>query len=286
MISAGVHADELASKSFAGKDDLEAMFASLVKRDQFGYTLLGLKPVALSGYFIKEPWTNILLGISPSGVFWSQWKQWKRFSTHFNFPNFIFLEEPFASCPEISFIFLIHKPSFKNAIIKHRGIFEGVLGSDLDENKILNALESRTTTLQASLKYNEMLLGILLGFGEESSRLYAQRQEISGPVPVPFALREKPSLGFQSVEEELQHIENQLVIREDVQEMLCDLQPLQFASPKDSLEAKQIRRLFQSHRLKVMEFFREKLYLDVSLHLLMNESQPFDTKSKNFGRDF
>jgi hypothetical protein len=153
---------------------LERFFQVLIKSDGLGYTLFGSKPVCLSAYFSTVPLGNMLRGCNSHAIK-SGWQVWKKHESHFSHPNYLIFEE--RECVdgiEIHVLYFINKKKLLGTLNQHRKLFEQELKRGIDPEEFLYEIEQKQM-LSALLKGHEGLLGVLLGYGVESSMNYHRR---------------------------------------------------------------------------------------------------------------
>jgi hypothetical protein len=116
------------------------------------------------------------------------WHAFKRNEHLFFHPRFIFSEHVFESgnnC-KILHIYLINKESLNNYLNNNRSLFQKTLGSEFSVETCIAQLEAGVP-LPKLLNNDDMLLGILLGYGVESSlafkELRSQCTESYAPPP-------------------------------------------------------------------------------------------------------
>jgi hypothetical protein len=146
-------------------------------RDHFAYTLFSDKPISLSGDFTITPTNHILYGSRCGGCFWHEWKTWNKYKNNFTITNYILFDEPSETFKDDRIVVLINKKAFINAIKKHSDVFDEILGQHIQAENLLRAIESKQVSFQRAIKNNELLWGILLGYGEHNAKLYAEREE-------------------------------------------------------------------------------------------------------------
>jgi len=98
------------------------------------------------------------------------WRAFKKNEHLFPHPHFIFTasEVNFDKNFKVLHIYLINKKSLESCLDKHQLIFKEILGQGFDSKFFIKALE-QGHPLDCLIHKNEVLLGILLGFGEKSS---------------------------------------------------------------------------------------------------------------------
>ena len=169
----------LSQLSECDKQDLNDLFHVLMDDDQFSYTLFGDKPVSLSGDYIITPDEDKLSGISSGEIFWQKWAVWKRNQERFSISHYLFIEEPAYNRRDSTmvFIFFINKKAFMETVNKNIQAFRDVLGYNVAASELLEKMK-KENAFMSLLKDNEMLLGILLGYGENNAKLYARRMSL------------------------------------------------------------------------------------------------------------
>lgn len=198
------------------RQSLEKLFHILLDEDQFCYTLFGDKPVSLSGDYVITPYQETLSGRPSGDIFWRKWAIWKKFQENLSITKYIFIEEPAYNCPDgtIGFIFFVNKQAFLDTVDQHIQTFRGILGQEITATKLLAEIE-RKHAFMATLKGSELLLGILLGYGENNARLFARRVQLRKFISAQTSLswpekRPLPAQGFSSIEEEEKFLGQQL----------------------------------------------------------------------------
>lgn len=149
-----------------------SLFSSLIE-DHFAYTLFADKPVSLSAHFVLTPWENTLEKISPDGLFWKKWKVFQSYQNRLPLKNFILIQEPSKTKNwQIANIILINKQAFIKTLKRHLKIFESVLGHKVNPQEMLKNIEEGKIAFADSINDNQMLWGILLGYGSHNAALY------------------------------------------------------------------------------------------------------------------
>jgi hypothetical protein len=158
------------------KEAIHSLFASLVS-DHFAYTLFADKPVSLSGDFTITPMNNILCGFRCGSRFWNRWEVWDRYKHKFKLTNYVLIEEHSEISKNNSLVILINKKAFIETIKKHTRLFDNILGKHIQAENLLKEIESKRVSFQSAINNNELLWGILLGYGKHNATLYAERDK-------------------------------------------------------------------------------------------------------------
>jgi len=108
------------------------------------------------------------------------WRAFKRHEHLFPHPNFLFEEqcsEDDGCCGyyKLMGINIINKHSLEKCLDQHLDLFKEALGEEFDCRQFIAKLENGSS-LGSLTNEDEMLLGILLGFGEESSKTFKDVQ--------------------------------------------------------------------------------------------------------------
>ncbi len=138
------------------------------------------KPVCLASVWLKSPkrlFTDVL---------WIKGlRAFKKHEHLFPHPNFIFNIETIGEDDKWKSInlYVINKRALSKCLIKNSHIFQEKLGEHFNFSQFVSQLENGIG-LSFLIDNNEMLLGILLGYGEESCRLYqTMRSNYKSMVP-------------------------------------------------------------------------------------------------------
>src|SRR5262249_19654421 len=148
---------------------------SLVNDSHFGYTLFGDKPVSIASYFKITPWENFIELGQCDEIFWKRWKIWEKYRDQFNIQNYLLLKENSLKVDEI---LIINKRNFLDTVVNYLDVFETILKKKINPKEFLSEIEQCQVSFYDSIQNNEMLLGILLGYGKHNSFLFYQRQKI------------------------------------------------------------------------------------------------------------
>lgn len=159
------------------KEDINLLFSYLIKKDQFAFTLFGDKPVSFSGYFILTPWENIIEQVPAYPNFSKSWQIWEKYKNLFTFKNYLILNEKDdqKNC-KMSHIIIINKKAFLKTIYQHLSLFESILRHKVIPEQLLSDIESGKISFRNSINNNQMLWGILLGYGKHNAILYNRRE--------------------------------------------------------------------------------------------------------------
>ena len=113
------------------RDRLEYLFRKMILQDDFGYTLLGQKPLSLASYmdpFSSKKTLIFFDAILPKNLRLKRgWQTWEKYQHLFCNPSFALWREksPWIDCAHV--ILLINKPSAKLLLDKQQADFQEVL---------------------------------------------------------------------------------------------------------------------------------------------------------------
>ena len=150
---------------------MKVFFDQAVKYDQAAHVLyFDNKPACLTGPFLSNQNKTFKDTLSFKG-----WRAFKKNEHLFPHPNFIFTENLFGSSDDFKVlqIYLINKEVLKSCLTKHKTLFQEILGSEFSLEEFISQLESGCS-IPSLLHEDEMLLGIILGYGEESAQAFKE----------------------------------------------------------------------------------------------------------------
>ncbi|MCC5833084.1 MAG: hypothetical protein JJU12_08620 [Chlamydiales bacterium] len=124
------------------------------------------KPVSLTGPAIQHADRSYQDLLCLKG-----WRAFKRRQHLFPHPNFIFSEHLYDGGRECKVldIYIINKPALEKCLGEYQAAFREVLGEDFSPGRFIANLE-HGEPLPKLVCQDQMLMGILLGYGEESAR--------------------------------------------------------------------------------------------------------------------
>lgn len=155
-------------------------FDFIIKIDQAGHVLcFDTKPVCLTCLALKDKHKSFNDILCLKG-----WIAFKKHEASFPHPNFIFNEILFddGDC-KILDIYIINKSALKKCLIANESLFKTCLDDSFNIEIFIKQLENGQNLISL-INEDELLLGILMGFGEEASRAY-QVQNINGRSSTP-----------------------------------------------------------------------------------------------------
>lgn len=154
------------------KLQLEYFFDTAVKRDHLGHVLFfSTKPACLSVINITE---------KDQELFAQGWSVWESKKDLFQHPNFVVYKEV---CENRIYIYFINKKTLLSLATSKEPQLKQLFGEAFSTKVLIEQLEQKT--FPSLICKDQVLLGVLLGYGIESSRQYEQycagaRQDLTG----------------------------------------------------------------------------------------------------------
>jgi hypothetical protein len=138
--------------------------------------------------------------------------------------------------------------TFIEIVDKHHDIFTQRLAQPVTGKALLAEIEANKNVLYEVLHEDELLWGILLGYGLHNAELYARREEINDNKAF------TPSIGFSSIEEEIDTID--CTLTGFTHEHHVDLIPLPlFFCDKNDAETLLLREKYRQIREKIRAIY-------------------------------
>lgn len=215
---------------------LEYFFMEFVYYNNLAFIFLQDKPAALLTHSLDYlpncyyPWhanTDSIRG----------WIVWKKYEHLFSHPNFIFTED--IKNQDTRDIFVINKISLLHVLKRERERFAEKLGETFSPEEFVKKLEE-TKHLYPFIHYDDELLGIILGFGAESSRKFVEMHD-------------------------------QLFAMDPTREERHVMSGVVFIGDPNSQEVQKLRNIYQDQRDTLYRLYKNKDCLRTTLLLLSQE---------------
>lgn len=148
---------------------MKEFFDQAIRHDQTAHVLyFKNKPVCLTYISLKYQDKNFKDILALRG-----WRAFKKHEHLFPHPNFMFNENLFESGDDCKLlhIYAINKKSLIKCLDEHCILFKKILGQEFSSENFIKKLEEGQPLL-ALLSGDEELLGVLLGYGEESAHAF------------------------------------------------------------------------------------------------------------------
>lgn len=182
----------------------QKVVSKLFIQDHFIYPLYDVKPVAYGIYSKNEDWQNVLSSGKSSNINYYEYKVFKNYINENLSSNFLLLEEQNPYCDDLcANVYFVNKLEFIVCCNNNLKTFKEILGKSFNPEKLLKDLTLNKNSLRKSLKYNEQLLGILLGYGVQNSREFSLNKQ-GDITSIPFSITDFVELTFLG--EEVTHL--------------------------------------------------------------------------------
>jgi hypothetical protein len=261
--------------SFKEKDDLKLFFHDLFADNELGYTLFGDKPMSFCMPTARAPYFS-----KKDCAFWIYREgtlplfrgliAWKKVSSRLKKENYSFIiceESQYAN-----FVILINKKAFTEQFAANIDLFQKYYGKRARIDHILNDLESKKNYSELSttpLFHNDVLLGIMLGFGRHNAELFQRREELTEPK---FSLTFiSPNKGFSSTEEEVQYLWQHLQLTRNTHDWLLRVTGVGFAGDPDDQETHILVKKYDALHKELTAVFDRQDWLEVILDKLLKK---------------
>lgn len=159
----------------------------------------------------------------------------------------------------MGFVFFINKKAFLETVDQNIETFRDVLGQDTTAVTLLSRIENEKAFMRF-LKNSELLLGILLGYGQHNAQLFARRIELRKYILAKALTETKPlpSQGFSSIEEEEEFLDQKLQsFSRPVNSIPWMILPVQCAADLDHIETKMLQKKYARLRNEISRRYAE-----------------------------
>ncbi len=246
--------------------ELESFFRLLFKKSEFGYTLFGQKPMSFYSYFIKLPPDSVIFANFTEPKIEKNFRTYSKYKDVLSSEKYIIIDQTsisnkFSTSGMARDIFVINRNAFTETVNKYLSLFEKKLDERISAENMLKDIEAGKNILFDVLKEDELLWGILLGYGPHNAEIYARREAIiEGRVL--FATHD-----YLTLEEELEAIDSTLA--GFTHEYFIDQIPLpMFLCDTDHTETKLLKTEYQQVQKKIVEIYNSPNFLDQVLERL------------------
>lgn len=233
------------------RSELEPFFRMIFSKSEFAYTLFGDKPISFYSYFDKQP-AEIFLYAKPLEPRLEQhFKLYRKYEHLFNTQNFLLLDQPcisdkFSTSGFSRDILIINKRALIEIVDKHKDIFTARLSAPITGKTLLAEIEAKKNVLYEVLREDELLWGILLGYGTHNAQLYACRGAL---------LKDDPLTGFSH-------------------EYYIDLIPLPlFFCDKNHIETVQLKEKYREIQKKISAIYFSQDFFSIVANAFFNRSR-------------
>jgi hypothetical protein len=257
------------------KKQIESFFKVLVYQNHFGYTLFSDKPVSIAGYFIQEPFENLIWAHWDRSNLRHLWKVWEKYQKKLTLKEYVLINEPDVDMEGIQVISLINKKAFLAKVEEHIDLFQSILGKNITPELLLEKVSAPHASLFRLLRCNEGLYGILLGFGKNNAFAFKRNFELKKLVDpiyrdsgIRFSLSfPKPPYEFSSFHEEYENLETKLVPFHGRNKLSPFLFPYMLVLENDDETVHLEKKYHEDHR-KIMQAYSNGDFLEITLKQL------------------
>lgn len=155
--------------------NIEYFFKNFVVENCFGYVLLGNKPMSLSLYYnlsFTPSKKNSFLYFFPKNYKVKKgFDLWEKNKCFFPMKNYLIKKEPNPWNPKNELILFIDKKRFVQTIEDNIDVFQTILERKIIPTELLAEAEN-SFLLRDILQENDFLIGILLGYGRNNSKIF------------------------------------------------------------------------------------------------------------------
>ena len=216
------------SLSDKDKSSIKVFLRVLMEESEGGYVFFNKKPVCIHGYNFIDPFivnTDIhkeMVALKEAA------SVWKKINKEKSDIIIHFCQNKDPKIPGVAHVLVINTVLFHKVVNKNLSLFQYILGPAVTSSSLLDALIHEDQPFHYLLKYDKVLIGILLGFETQNS-IYASRVEniyeacaTESPPFLPINLIKKefiheyvpfsPSFGFKTSQEEYDDFTKKLTV--------------------------------------------------------------------------
>ncbi|MDP3962403.1 MAG: hypothetical protein Q8Q03_00845, partial [bacterium] len=246
---------------------LAGLMQKLFAEDSFAYTILGPKPVSWATYLNPLPlsnWAKFYDSFSKyHRTIRSGWKTWEKYR-HL-FPSAHLSAESSKCSPGWISILIINEDRFNDVINKNKRDFQEILCHEIvDGFQLIKEAENRSL-MNEVLKGHQALIGIVLGYGKDNSWKFLE------------GCKNRTPIGWVWGEEDAfftdESIQSNITLTDYY---LSRYSCPSFAGDPNSAESLALKTAYLLTKQKVMNYYKDKDFLEATLSLLAGHSPPSD----------
>jgi hypothetical protein len=267
---------------------LSCFFRTLVQKFCAGHVLYGSKPMCLVGY--RHAWHNVTDSFSSVRFFTrrgygfimhSGLTTWKKYESFFPMNHFALIDyqEPDGAVT----ILLINKKLLLQKVREQLTEFQRLYSKSIRPEDVLNQILNRDPIFFERFQANEIMKGILLGYGANNAKLFARKMQICN------GLREvkhngvvhtiqrkeisqhivKPSVSFASLEDELRFL-NEKTKLAGIPGSNFNFSPrVGFVADHQDPESQKLRRKYRQEKKQIPSIYARGDFLVTTLSKLV-----------------
>ena len=158
----------------------------------------------------------------------------------------------------------INRKAFLRVVNENLSLFRYVLGPTLSAESLLNALLTAQDQFYTILKNDRVLLGILLGYGEQNALLVSRKELISEQIdqfPLLSKKQTPPSIGFVSLTEEYETLKKTTALSRHLKPFdLCKIP--YFGCDPSSTESQELLTVYEKNRSEIIQAVKADDFLE------------------------
>ncbi len=239
---------------------LFALMQNLFAEDNFAYTILGSKPLSWATYRNPLPFVNWESFHNSFSRYHrnlrSGWETWGKYRHLFPLANF--WAESKKCRPSWTSILLVNEEAFNTVINNNKKDFQEVLCREVVDGFQLLREARNCSLMNEVLKGHQALMGIVLGYGRTNSWKFLEGIENRDPLGCVWDLINDPRPEGIEIPLESTLTEYNLSVYS------CP----GFAGDPDSEESLALKKNYLLTKQKVMDYYKNKDFLEATLSLL------------------
>jgi hypothetical protein len=237
---------------------LAGLMQKLFAENSFAYTILGSKPISWETYQNTLPlsnWTRFYDSFSKHNrTIRSGWKTWEKYQHLFPAAS-LWAESPKCH-PGLITILIVNEERFNQVVDKNKKDFQKVLCREIvDGSQLLREAKNRSL-INDILKGHQGLIGIVLGYGRDNSWQFLEG--CKNRTAIGWVWGEENGVFAESIDSDISLTDYYL------SHYSCP----SFAGDPDSAESLALKAEYRLARQKVMEYYKNKDFLEATLSLL------------------
>lgn len=244
---------------------LSDLMQKLFAENSFAYTILGSKPVSWETYQNPLPlsnWTNLCVSFSKhSRTIRFGWKTWEKYQNLFPSAH-LWAENPKCH-PGSTSILIVNEERFNDVVNKNMSDFQEVLRREIVDGFQLIREAKNHSFINDILEGHQALIGTVLGYGRDNSWQFLE------------GCKNHKSIGWVWGEEDGFFAEGSAHSNLTSTDYYLSLYSCpSFAGDPNSAESLALKTDYLLTRQKVMDFYKDKDFLEATLSLLAGHVPP------------
>jgi hypothetical protein len=249
-------------------EELKLLFHYLFSATEFGFTLLGNKPMSLCFPPVRSIHISTrdhLLKIHKNEDI-DLYNALITFSKLKFKDNYTFITEKNKYGSPCS-LFFINKEKFFRVFNENIDLFKRVYGQKISPESFITFLQTKDNFI-VELFEQHALLGILLGYGRHNAELFERRHPLFGRRKIPYTIYPKPTSPFLNLEEELCFFKKKLQLVQPNRFGFLKISKVNFAADPASLETEKLCDHYALIHRELMHLFSYDNWFEILLEKL------------------